>query len=110
METTEPTTTTTEAPLFYKTIDNDSRETHLNQSASDHNTWHIFTDDPYWIRRLDKVGELVRETGQGREYKLQGNQVIVRAIPKKRVLTDEQREAIGKRFKAARDAQSPDFE
>lgn len=91
-----------EKPLFYKTIDNDSRETHFNQSASDHGTWYVFTDDPFWIRRLDRIGELVRETGQGREYKLRANQVSVRAIPKKREMSDEQRQMLTERLKRMR--------
>lgn len=95
--TTQP--MTAEKPLFYKTIDNESRETHLNMIGVDHGTWYVFTDDPYWIRRLDKIGELVRETGQGREYKLQANQVIIRAIPKKAEMSDEQREASRERMR-----------
>ena len=80
-------------PLFYKTLDLESRETHLNMAGDDTKTWRVFSDDAYWIRRLDKIAECVRETGQGREYVLQANQVIIRAIPKKVELTEEQRNA-----------------
>lgn len=65
----------------------------------------MFTDDPFWIRRLDRVAEFIRATGQGREYKLQSNQVVIRAIPKKRPLTDEQRRLLTERLKRGREGE-----
>jgi DNA-binding ferritin-like protein len=90
--------------LFYKTIDAESRETHLSMTGNNHKTWHVFTDDPYWIARLDKVAELVSEAKQGREYRLQANQVIIRVVPKKIVLSDEQREELRQRMLRVRES------
>ena len=88
--------------MFYKTIDTESRETHLNMTGNEHGVWYVMSDDPYWIRRLDKVAEFVRETGQGREYKLKASQVTIRGERQKRELTDEQREIIRERFAKSR--------
>ena len=33
----------------------EERETHINQTANDRSKWIIYTDDPVWINRLDKM-------------------------------------------------------
>ena len=31
------------------------RETRFSMMGDDHGTWDVFTDDPMWIARLDKI-------------------------------------------------------
>lgn len=57
----------------------DEQETMFNVVASDRNTIHVFSDDPFWMRRLDKFGTFVRNTGEGKEYTLRADQLVVRA-------------------------------
>ena len=54
------------------------RETHLNMTGDDHGTWDVFTDDPFWIARLDKIATAYKVNGEGRWYKLRADQVVVR--------------------------------
>lgn len=67
---------------------NAERETHLNQTGDNHSTWEVFTDDPYWQCRLDKVTTPVKVVGEGRYYKLDKGQITIR---KKRQLSETQR-------------------
>jgi hypothetical protein len=90
---------------FGNDLSNEERETHLNMTGDDHGTWTVFSDDPYWVRRLEKIGaELVRETGKGREYRLAANMVTIRKAPKHRKYTAEEKAAIAERLHAARAA------
>jgi hypothetical protein len=57
----------------------EERETHLNMTGDNHNEWIVFTDDPYWIRRLDKVATATRIVGGGKEYRLPARQLTLRA-------------------------------
>lgn len=34
----------------------DERETHLSMAGNEHGHWEVFTDDPYWIRRFERLG------------------------------------------------------
>lgn len=82
---------------FTNDLSNEERETHFNMTGDDHNTWIIFTDDPYWVRRMERVGaELVAEVGKGRQYRLPANQVSVRKARKP--LTAEQKAEIAARL------------
>jgi hypothetical protein len=57
----------------------DERETHLNMTGDNHAEWEVFTDDPYWIRRLEKMGiQPVAKVGFGFKYKLSADQVLIR--------------------------------
>jgi hypothetical protein len=57
----------------------EERETHLNMTGDNHDVWVVFTDDPYWIRRLDKVATATRIVGEGKEYRLPAKQITLRA-------------------------------
>lgn len=72
----------------------DERETHLSMTGDDHNTWWVYTDDPYWIRRLDKIAERIPGAVHGCYYELEKGQVTLR---KKRVISDAQRAKLRKR-------------
>ena len=54
------------------------RETRLSMTGDDHGTWDVFTDDPFWISRLDKIATAWKVNGEGRGYKLRSDQVVVR--------------------------------
>ena len=54
------------------------RETRLSMMGDDHGEWDVFTDDPFWIARLDKIATAYRVNGEGRWYTLRADQVVVR--------------------------------
>jgi hypothetical protein len=60
----------------------EEREMHLSQTDANHSEWEVFTDSPYWMRRLDKVATPYKVVGNGRLYRLQASQVTIRALPK----------------------------
>lgn len=70
------------------------KETHLNMTGDDHSAWEVFTDDPFWIRRLDKVADCTDQSGDGKFYRLDKGQVTIR---KKRQLSAAQRAKLRER-------------
>lgn len=68
------------------TLTNEERECHFNMTADNRNVWEVFTDDPIWITRLDKIATAYKETDNAKWYRLGAGQVSVR-----KMLTDEQR-------------------
>ena len=54
------------------------RETRLSMMGDDHGTWDVFTDDPMWIDRLDKIATAWKVNGEGKWYTLRADQVVVR--------------------------------
>lgn len=88
---------------FSNDLSNEERETHANMAGDTHGEWTVFSDDPYWVRRLDKIAAGT-PVGKGKEYKLQANQVTLRAVPKKRKITDEQRDEQRQKLAALREA------
>ena len=81
----------------------EEQETCFNIIASDRSKVHVFTDDPVWIARLDKVSEAVRNTGEGKEYILRIEQLVVRKG--KKHMSDEQRAAMSERMRKLRSVQ-----
>lgn len=80
-------------------------ETHLNMTADDRNTWHIYSDDQVMQRRIEAAGAtLVRvaSDGIGKHYTLPANQVTIRKARKP--MSDEQRAQQAMRLRAARAA------
>lgn len=73
----------------------EERETHFNMTGDDHQQWAVFTDDPYWIRRLDKI-TVGKQVGNGKEYTLRADQVLVRTGKKQ--LSDEAKAAMNQRL------------
>jgi hypothetical protein len=51
-------------------------------TGNDHSHFDVFTDDPFWIARLDKIAMAWKVNGEGRWYKIQANQVTIKAPPK----------------------------
>lgn len=72
-------------------LQTDERETHLSMAGNEHGHWEVFTDDPFWIRRFERLGiEPVRVVGSGRQYRLTADQVMIRKG--KRQVSEAQRE------------------
>ena len=67
------------------------RETHISQSADERSAgfWHVYSDDPYWIKRFDNsvmaggATLLKQHSTGGREYKLPIGQLTVRMNSRK---------------------------
>lgn len=76
----------------------DERETNFNMVGDNHNEFIVFSDDPYWVRRLDKIAVGV-VVGAGKEYRLRADQILVRAGKPQREYTDAQRLAMSERAK-----------
>ena len=79
------------------------RETHLNMTGDDHDTWIVYSDDPYMMRKLDKIAEFVKRVGWGKEYKLRAEQVTFRT-GKNRV-SDERRVELADHMRRVRKTQ-----
>jgi len=74
----------------------EERETNFCMTGDDHAAFDVFSDDPYWIRRFEKIGVApYAVVGAGFKYKLRADQVLVRKG--KRVVSEEQRAALRQR-------------
>ena len=74
------------------------QETHLNMTADDRGTWHVYSDDPVMQRKLESVGAVLVRTsadGVGKHYMMRANQVSFRK-GEKRELSDAQRAQVAK--------------
>lgn len=77
------------------------RETCLNMTGDDHNTWELFTDDPFMIRHMARLNIAPVETvGAGYRYKLNADQVLIRRGKKQ--LSSTTRQAMAARLQNAR--------
>lgn len=66
----------------------DEREISFSQSAQDRRdgVWHVWTNDPYWHRRLDRVGaRLVSTDSDSRSYRVTQRQLLLRCVPVSRI-------------------------
>ncbi|MEZ4622079.1 MAG: hypothetical protein R2867_42135 [Caldilineaceae bacterium] len=75
------------------------RETHLNMTGDDHRTWEVFTDDPFWQRRLEKFTAPWKIVGEGRHYRLNADQMLIRRG--RRRVSDETRQALQQRLQTS---------
>ena len=72
----------------------DETETHLSQMADDRSRWIVYTDDPVWVARLNKINaSLICKTDFGFEYEIPDSWVKIKP-PRK--LSDKQRKALDK--------------
>lgn len=74
----------------------DEMETHFNIVASDRKTVIVFSDDPVWVARLDKIATGT-VCGDGKEYKLHIDQLVIRKGKKQ--MSDAQKQAAGDRMR-----------
>jgi len=80
----------------------EEQETHLNMVADDRDTWHVYSDDPVIMARLERIGaKLVKEEAHGgKHYMLRAEQVLLRrGKPKRKPMTDEQRAELRRRLR-----------
>jgi hypothetical protein len=58
----------------------DEMETAITQTAEDRarGVWHVYSDDPYWQRRLDELAKKVRVQGPGAWYEIEHRQITLR--------------------------------
>lgn len=69
------------------------RETHLNMTGDNHSEWEVFSDDPYWVRRFEKLGmKPTKVVAGGHHYRLSADQVLIRKG--KRRVSEARREAM----------------
>jgi hypothetical protein len=80
-------------------------ETHLNMTADDRGTWHVYSDDAVMQRRLEAADARLIKTapdGIGKHYILRAEQVTFRKG--KRVLSDERKAELSARMRSLRSA------
>lgn len=77
-------------------------ETHFNMSADNRATWHVYSDDPVMMRRLESVGAtFVRgDSFGGKHYTLRADQILIRKG--KRALSEDTRVQLAERLRALR--------
>ena len=92
--------TTVTAPL--NALSNFERETHFNIMADDRSKVHVFSDDPVWIARLDKIATGVL-SGTGKKYELRIDQLHVRKG--KKTMSDAQKAQLSTRMAQLRQSQ-----
>jgi len=80
-------------------LDPSERETHISMAGDDHTQWLVFSDDPFWQRRLDRIA-VGAPAGAGKMYVLRAEQVLLRKG--KRLVTDAQRAAMAERARFMR--------
>lgn len=69
----------------------DERETNISMTGDNHDSWTVYSDDPYWQRRIEKLGVPFEVCGAGRRYRLTADQVLLRKG--KRQVSEAQRRA-----------------
>ena len=74
------------------------RETHLSQSADNHDEWEMYTDDPVWISRMNRLGIVAKRTtaAGGKFYLVPDSQITIRK--KRRAMTEEELVRVRERF------------
>lgn len=81
-------------------LTNEERETIICFNAADRETVHVFSDDPVWMRKLERAGAVVTKEhpSGGKEYSLERRQVSIRKLAGKKVMSDEQRQKARERM------------
>lgn len=78
----------------------EERETHLTMTASNREEWEVFTDDPYWQRRIEGLDIQPFEVrGTGRRYRLRADQILIRKG--KPAISEQTRQARAARLQTA---------
>lgn len=82
----------------------EEQETAIVQSADNRSEWVVYTDDPYWIKRLDALkAEVIKEYyGGGKTYRLSDKQITVKKIRK--TLSADRKAALAAQLKTARES------
>lgn len=78
----------------------EERETIISMTGDNHDTWIVYSDDPYWQRRLEKLGIQPFEVrGARRKYRLRADQVLLRKG--KPLISEQTRQARAARLQTA---------
>jgi len=75
---------------------NAERETVFNIAGDDHKTLHVASDDPMWIRRLDKLASPVKVENDCKWYEFDLNNFNL-TLRRKRLLTEEEKAKLRER-------------
>lgn len=84
-------------------LQNEERETSLSMMGDNHKVWEVFSDDPYWIARLDKIATAVETIGEGKRYLLDAGMISIKR--KRKPMSEEQRMRSSERLRNARKSQ-----
>ena len=60
----------------------EDQETLITMDAVDRSVWHVYSSDPSYIAKLNKIAEPVRVDDWGTTYELSARQVLLRNVPK----------------------------
>jgi hypothetical protein len=66
------------------------QETHFNIVAADRKVVEVYTDDPYWVKKIKRVTDNYTVVGNGIQARLAASQLTIRKLPKP--LTVEQQQ------------------
>lgn len=85
----------------------EEQEININKERLN-NQFNVYTNDSTWLTKLLKFAEPINpEYENGRiisaQFKLDANQITLRKKPKKRQMTDEQRQKVAERLAKARE-------
>ena len=82
-------------------------ESHMNMDSDDRSFWEAATDDGAMIARLKRIGLTpFKVRGDVQWFKVPTEQVLLRNMPTKRVLTDEQKEKLAAQLARGRATQA----
>ena len=65
----------------------EDQETMITMDALDRSAWNVYTSDPVYITKLNKIAAAITTTDWGSTYKLNARQVLLRNVPKKKRLS-----------------------
>ena len=87
-------------------LTNAERETHFNQTAEERiaGVWHIYTDDPHWLKRLAQLDIPCEEDAgsEGKHFTLETSVGTV-SIRAKRQVSDRERARLAAQLKRGRE-------
>ncbi len=84
----------------------EEQETTISMDATNRDLWLVYSSDPVMIARLDKIAKTVKSDSWGNFYRLKGRQVLLRLVPKKRVLSESHKAKLLNGLSKARNLQS----
>jgi len=87
-------------------LSRNEQETHFSQSAVDRmdNTVYVYSDDPVWIRKLEKMGFEGKQVDGFGGYEFVCENCLMSIRRKRTVeLTEERREELAERMRNVRD-------
>lgn len=81
----------------------DEQETHFHITASNRSKVEVYSDDPVWQRKLEKITQPTKVNGRGKFYELNIDQLSLRSG--KRQLSDEARARLAERMRNLKKSQ-----